>query len=80
METPDIPAALEMCRVHDLHFDMATTSFFISRALVVARAKPGMVMWRIRLFLAMTKNAMNAADFFKIPTNRVIEMGTKIEI
>ncbi len=80
METPDIPAALDMCSVHDLHFDMATTSFFISRALVVARAKPGMVMWRIRLFLAMTKNAMNAADFFKIPTNRVIEMGTKIEI
>jgi KUP system potassium uptake protein len=80
METPDIPVALEMCSLHDLHFDMATTSFFISRALVVAGKKPGMAMWRVRLFLAMTKNAMNAADFFKIPANRVIEMGTKVEI
>ncbi|WP_035382754.1 potassium transporter Kup [Ferriphaselus sp. R-1] len=80
METPDIPVALEMCSLHDLHFDMATTSFFISRALVVAGKRPGMAMWRVRLFLAMTKNAMNAADFFKIPANRVIEMGTKVEI
>jgi KUP system potassium uptake protein len=80
METPDIPAALDLCSLHNLHFDMATTTFFISRALVIPRTKPGMAMWRVRLYLAMTKNAMNAADFFKIPPNRVIEMGTKIEI
>jgi len=59
---------------------MMTTSFFVSRALVVSSAKPGMAKWRERLFIALSKNAMNATDFFKIPPNRVIEMGTQIAI
>ena len=80
METPDIPAALESCATRGLSFDMMSTSFFISRALIVTSPKPGMMEWRERLFIALSKNAMNAADFFKIPANRVIEMGTRIEI
>jgi KUP system potassium uptake protein len=80
MEPPDIPSALEMCATLDLPFDMMTTSFFISRALIVPSPEPGMVDWRENLFMALSKNAMNAADFFKIPTNRVVEMGTQIEI
>ena len=80
MQTPDIPLALELCSAQKLFFDMMDTSFFISRALIVSSAKPGLAKWRERLFLALSKNAMNAADFFKIPANRVIEMGTRIEI
>ncbi len=80
MDRPDLPAALELCAALGLPFDMMTTSFFISRAMIVSSPNPGMVKWRERLFLALSKNAMNAADFFKIPTNRVIEMGTRIEI
>jgi KUP system potassium uptake protein len=80
MQTPDIPLALELCGAQRLPFDMMATSFFISRALIVPSPKPGMVKWRESLFLALSKNAMNAADFFKIPANRVIEMGTRIEI
>ena len=80
METPDLPAALESCATRGLSFDMMSTSFFISRALIVTSPKPGMMKWRESLFLALSKNAMNAADFFKIPANRVIEMGTRIEI
>ena len=80
METPDIPAVLELCATRGLPFDMMTTSFFISRALLVTSPNPGMMKWREDLFIALSKNAMNAADFFKIPTNRVIEMGTRIEI
>ena len=80
MQTPDIPLALELCGSQGLPFDMMSTSFFVSRALIVSSPKPGMVKWRERLFLALSKNAMNAADFFKIPANRVIEMGTRIEI
>ncbi len=80
METPDIPVALELCATRGLPFDMMSTSFFISRALIVSSPNPGMAKWRERLFLALSRNAMNAADFFKIPANRVIEMGTKIEI
>jgi KUP system potassium uptake protein len=80
MDTPDIPAALELCATRGLSFDMMTTSFFISRALLVSSPNPGMMKWRERLFLTLSRNAMNAADFFKIPANRVIEMGTRIEI
>lgn len=80
MEVPDIPLALETCAAKGLKFDMMTTSFFISRAMIVSSPHPGMAKWRERLFLILSKNAMNAADFFKIPVNRVIEMGTRIEI
>lgn len=80
METPDIPTALELCATRGLPIDMMTTTFFISHAMIVITPKPSMMIWRKRLFLALTKNAMNAADFFKIPSNRVVEMGTRIEI
>jgi len=80
METPDLPAALELCASFGLPFDMMSTSFFISRAMIVSSPHPGMIKWRERLFIGLSKNAMNAADFFKIPPNRVIEMGTRIAI
>jgi KUP system potassium uptake protein len=80
MDTPDVPAALELCAKRGLKFDMMETTFFTSRALIVSAPKPGMMPWREELFIALSKNAVNAADFFKIPTNRVIEMGTRIEI
>ncbi|BBJ00239.1 putative potassium transport system protein kup [Ferrigenium kumadai] len=80
MDTPDIPAALELCASRGLPFDMMATSFFISRDVIVAGPTPGMTRWRKQLFLALSKNAMNVADFFRIPSNRVIEMGTRIEI
>ena len=80
MASPDIPAALELCAGQGLPFDMMSTSFFISRALIVSGPNPGMVKWRERLFLALSRNAMHAADFYKIPANRVVEMGTRIEI
>lgn len=80
MDTPDIPAALELCAKRGLIFDMMTTSFFTSRALIVSAPVPGMTKWRERLFIMLSRNAMNATDFFKIPINRVVEMGTRIEI
>jgi KUP system potassium uptake protein len=80
MEIPDIPAALEQCVNWGLKVDMMSTSFFVSKALIVAGARPRMVMWRERLFQTLARNAMNAADYFKIPSNRVVEMGTRIEI
>jgi KUP system potassium uptake protein len=80
METPDIPAALELSASRGLAFDMMTTSFFTTRALIVSAPKPGMMEWRERLFIVLSRNAMNAADFFKIPTNRVVEIGARIEI
>jgi KUP system potassium uptake protein len=80
MQRPDLPLALELCTSWGLPLDMMSTSFFISRAMIVPGPKPSMMQWRKRLFLALSKNAVSAADFFKIPANRVIEMGTRIEI
>jgi KUP system potassium uptake protein len=80
MESPDIPAALELCCTRGLPFDMMDTSFFVSRALIVSSPKPLMIQWREKLFISLSRNAVNVADFFRIPPNRVVEMGTKIEI
>lgn len=80
MEAPDIPEALALCSARGLSFDMMSTSFFVSRAMIVSSPNPGMMKWRERLFIVLSRNAMHAADFFKIPTNRVIEMGTRVEI
>ena len=80
MQTPDVPAALDLCASLGLSFDMMDTTFFTSRALIVSAPTPGMMKWREWIFIMMSKNAMNATEFFKIPTNRVIEMGTRIEI
>jgi len=80
MQEPDIPSALELCAEMGLAFDMMSTSFFVSRETVIPSLKRGMLPWREKLFSWMSKNAMSATDFFKIPTNRVVEMGTQVEI
>jgi KUP system potassium uptake protein len=79
-DTPDVPQALEACNVHDLEFNMLETSFFLSRETVIPRAGAGMAMWRERLFAAMIRNAGSVVEYFQIPPNRVIELGTQVEI
>jgi KUP system potassium uptake protein len=81
MNDPDIAHTLEIAGSLGLEFDMMTTSFFLSRETVVPVAAVGeMSLWREKLFAMMARNAGNAADYFKLPTNRVIELGTKVEI
>ena len=82
MDEPDISRSFEIAATLGLEFDMMTTSFFLSRETVVpvASLSSGMAFWRERLFSMMARNAGNAADYFKLPTNRVIELGTKVEI
>jgi len=79
-ETRDIPKVLELCRAKDIDSEMLSTSFFISRQTIVPTIGKGMAMWRERLFAAMSRNARGAADYYHIPTNRVIELGTQVEI
>ncbi|MDF2445926.1 MAG: kup [Moraxellaceae bacterium] len=79
-EQPDVPALLASCAAKGLEFDMMDTSFFLSRERIVASVAPGMAMWRELLFVAMSRNAAAATDFFQIPTNRVVELGTQIEL
>jgi KUP system potassium uptake protein len=59
---------------------MMDTSFFLSRERIIASEVPGMALWREKLFVGMSRNAAAATDFFQIPTNRVVELGTQVEI
>jgi KUP system potassium uptake protein len=80
MEDPNVPGALMECKKFGLAFDMMETSFFLSRETIVPSFRQGMARWRARLFAVMSKNATSATDFFKIPTNRVVELGTQLVI
>ena len=79
-EDADVPRLLEQCGRGGFPFAMMETSFFVSRESLIATGMPGMAKWRERLFVSMSKNATKASDFFGIPTNRVVELGTQVEI
>jgi KUP system potassium uptake protein len=76
----DIPAALELCKNAGLEMDMMSTSYFIARQTVIPKMGHGMALWRESLFATMSRNARDAADYYRVPTNRVIELGTQVEI
>lgn len=81
MEDPDIPSALEHCCRFGERFDMMDTTFYVSRETVMPTLRNKRITgWRARLFAVMSKNATSATDFFKIPTNRVVELGTQLVI
>ena len=80
MEQPDIPQALDACSTEQLRFDLMDTSFFVGRLTIVPAAAPRMSRIRIKLFEAMHRNALAATEFFRIPPNRVIELGGQIEL
>jgi KUP system potassium uptake protein len=79
-DEPDIPKVLALCDCLGLPFEMMETSFFIARQTVISTPGAGMAPWREHLFVAMSRNARGAADYYQIPTNRVIELGTQVEI
>ena len=79
-EDPDVPELLEGIAKDGFEFDMMETSFFVSRETLIASVAPGMALWRERLFVSMSKLAVKATDFFHIPTNRVVELGTQVEL
>ncbi|EQB09764.1 potassium transporter Kup [Novosphingobium lindaniclasticum] len=80
MEETDIPAALAHSQLCGGPFEMMKTSFFLSRQTLVPSAKPGMAIWREKLFAWMMRNAASAMEFFRLPTNRVVELGSQLEI
>jgi KUP system potassium uptake protein len=80
-ETPDIPALLESMKFPDLKFDPMQTTYFLGRELLVpASRNRRMAHWRKRLFMFMSHISLNATSFFKIPANRVVELGSQIEL
>ena len=80
LEDTDVPKLLSTLDLCDGDFDMMQTSFFLSRQTLLASAKPGMAIWREKLFAWMLRNASTAMAFFRLPTNRVVELGSQVEI
>ena len=77
---PDVPAGLERLRAHGCSVDDMDTSYFLSRDIVIPTFGGEMARWREKLFAGMQRNASAAADFLRLPTNRVVELGAKVEI
>ncbi|HVT43857.1 MAG TPA: potassium transporter Kup [Thermoanaerobaculia bacterium] len=80
MEDPDIPELLTGLDVEGLVLDPANTSYFLGRETLIATSRPGMALWRERLFAWMSRNARAATYFFRLPPNRVVELGSQIEL
>ncbi|APE28996.1 potassium transporter Kup [Aurantiacibacter gangjinensis] len=80
MQETDVPAALQRREMCGGPFDMMQTSFFLSRQTLLAADNPGMAVWREKLFAWMMRNAATPMEFFRLPTNRVVELGSQVEI
>lgn len=80
MEDHDVPAALNQAKALGLILEPEETTYFLGRETLFATAKPGMALWREKLFALMTRNARSATDFFRLPPERVLELGAQIEL
>jgi KUP system potassium uptake protein len=80
MEEINVPSALAEIKGLGSQCKMMDTSFFLARQTLLVSARPGMAVWRERWFAWMLRNAESAMEFFKLPTNRVVELGSQVEI
>ena len=80
MEQPQVPEILALCKPHGLKVREMETTFFLSRETVIAGRRPGLARWRKHLFALMARNAQPATAYFRLPVNRVVELGMQIEI
>src|SRR5262249_37555991 len=80
MEDPDVPAALARAGEQGLEMDPAMATDFLSRNTLIATERPGMALWRERLFVLLSRNAGRPGQFFNLPPNRVVELGMQVEL
>jgi KUP system potassium uptake protein len=80
MDTPDVPQALTLAEAQGLKVPAFETSYFLSRETVVPTPGIGMAGWRERMFAALSRNARSAAEYFRLPDNTVVELGTRVQI
>jgi KUP system potassium uptake protein len=80
MNTPDVPKALELTAGHGLAVSLFETSYFLSRETVVPTPGGGMANWREKLFATMSRNAGSVVEYFRLPGNAVVELGTRVPI
>jgi KUP system potassium uptake protein len=80
LEEPDIPRALALCRIGGLRFNLMDTSFFVRREKIVAKRRSGIALPFKKLFILLSNLALDATEFFRIPVNRIVELGGQIEL
>ena len=80
MEEPNAEDILKLCKPHGLNFREMETTFFLSRETIIASDRRGLARWRKRLFSLMARNAQPANAYFRLPPNRVVELGLQVEI
>jgi KUP system potassium uptake protein len=80
LEEPDIPRALALCRVGGFRFNLMETSFFVGREKIVAKRPSGIMLPFKKLFILLTNVALDATEFFRIPVNRIVELGGQAEL
>jgi KUP system potassium uptake protein len=80
MEDPNVPRALAAARANGLEIDVDDVTYFLGRETIVVTERPGMALWRERLFVLMTRNAVRATAFFRLPPERVVELGVQVEM
>jgi KUP system potassium uptake protein len=80
MEDPDIPAALRAARERGLVLDEDDVTYFLGRETLIATRTPGMALWREKLFVLMARTAGRATAFFRLPAERVVELGVQVEL
>ena len=81
LERPDVPAVLEQLQSQDFQFEPMDTTYFLGReTILVGRGQSKLARWRRALFAIMSRNALSAATFFRLPPNRVVEVGYQVEL
>ena len=80
MEDPDVPEALTLARAHGLPLDIDDLTYFLGRETIIVTRRKGMAVWREKLFVLMARNAVRATAFFRLPPERVVELGVQVEM
>jgi KUP system potassium uptake protein len=80
MEDPNIPAAIERARALGAPLDLTDITYFLGRETLIVTRRPGMAAWREKLFAIMARNSVRATAFFRLPPERVVELGVQVEI
>jgi KUP system potassium uptake protein len=79
-DEPDLPRALELCAALGLTLNPMDTSYFIGRESLLPKGQSGMAYWRVKLFVTMFRSADSVTNYFKLPPNRVVELGTQVTL
>jgi KUP system potassium uptake protein len=80
MEDPNVPEALLQARERGLPINLDDTTYFLGRETIIVTRKKGMAIWREKLFVVMARNAVRATAFFRLPAERVVELGVQVEM